>query len=292
MSSAPEVVSFFDRATCTATHLVIDPRTQQAAIVDPVLDFDSAAGQLHTSSADAVLAEAARRGVHIVYVLETHVHADHLTASAYVRERTGARVVIGQGIVDVQRILKPVFNASDLHADGRQFDRLVREGSRFALGALEVRVMETPGHTPACVTYLIGNAAFVGDTLFMPDYGTARADFPGGDSRALYRSIQRILALPDATRLFLCHDYLAPGRAEYAWQTTVAAEKRNVHLMAAADEDAFVSMRAARDATLRAPALMFPAVQFNVRAGQLEADAAGRAYFKLFVEYRCKHRAS
>ena len=222
MPGAPIIKAFFDEPTNTVSYLVADPETKRAAIVDPVLDYDNASGKASAKSADVILDAAKKDGLTIDWVLETHAHADHLSGAPYIKLKTGAKVGIGEHIRDVQKIFRPVFNATDLSGDGSEFDRLFADGERFPLGSLEVEVMHVPGHTPADIAYKIGNAVFVGDTLFMPDYGTARADFPGGDARTLYRSIKRLLALPPETRLFMCHDYKAPGRDQYAWETTVA----------------------------------------------------------------------
>ncbi len=283
MSAAPLIEAFFDEATFTVTYLVADPVTRKAAVIDPVLDFDPASGRIATGSADAVLIAAQDKGWSIELVLETHAHADHLSAAQHIKAATGAVVAIGDHIADVQKIFGPVFAADDLVADGSAFDRLLADGERVTLGGLEIEVMHTPGHTPACVSYRIGDAVFVGDTLFMPDYGTARADFPGGDARALYRSIRRILALPGETRLFLCHDYKAPGRDTYLWETTVAEERaRNVQIHDGIDEGAFVAFREARDSALAAPRLLLPSVQVNIRAGHLPpADANGARYLRI-----------
>lgn len=284
--ASPDIRAFFDEATFTVSYLVSDPTTRIAAIVDPVLDFDPASGEVDTASVETILAAAEAEGLTIAWVLETHAHADHLSGAPMIKARTGAKIGIGEHIVDVQRIFRPVFNATDLAADGRDFDRLFADGERFAIGELEVEVLYVPGHTPADVAYRIGDAVFVGDTLFMPDYGTARADFPGGDARALYRSIQRLLALPPETRLFMCHDYKAPGREDYAWETTVEAERQhNVHVGAGVGEDAFVAMRTARDATLSAPRLLLPSIQVNIRAGRFpEAEANGVHYLQIPVK--------
>jgi len=285
MSHAPRVMSFFHAPTATASHLVIDPAAREAALVDPVLDFDVKSGRTATRSADEILAAIGETGARLRYVLETHAHADHLTAAPHVQERTGAKIVIGANIREVQRIFAPLFNASDVKPDGSAFDLLVQEGDRLPLGRLHIGVLHTPGHTPACVTYLIGDAAFIGDTLFMPDYGTARADFPGGDAATLYRSIQRILSLPAQTRLFLCHDYLAEGREEHCWESTVAAERGNVHLRRHPDETSFVAFRKARDAGLEMPVLLLPSIQVNIRAGRLPpAEDDGHVYLKLPVD--------
>lgn len=282
-SGQPQIQSFFDANTYTVTYLVSDPQTGKAAIIDPVLDYEPRSGTVSLASAQRVLAAVAQAGVKVEWILETHAHADHLSAAPYLKERTGARTGIGEHIREVQRIFRPVFNLQDVNGDGSQFDRLFRDGERFAIGRLQVEVMHTPGHTPACVSYRIGEVVFVGDTLFMPDYGTARADFPGGDAAALYRSIQKLLALPPQTRLFMCHDYLPEGRSEHAWESTVAAQRAsNVHVGGGASEQAFVEMRQGRDATLAAPLLLLPSIQVNVRAGQLPpAEANGVRYLKI-----------
>jgi glyoxylase-like metal-dependent hydrolase (beta-lactamase superfamily II) len=275
MITGPAITAFFDEPTNTVSYLVADPTTRRAAVVDPVLDYDHRSGRASTKSADAILAKATADGLHIDWVLETHVHADHLSGAPYVKVKTGAKVGIGEGVRQVQQIFRPIFNAQDVSGTGAEFDYLFKDGERFRLGSLEVEVLHTPGHTPACVTFRIADAIFVGDTLFMPDYGTARADFPGGDARTLYRSIQRLLALPDATRVFICHDYKAPGRDHYAWETTVAEERaNNPHVKAGMSEDAFVAMRMARDAKLATPALLIPSIQVNMRAGNLPRPGA------------------
>jgi glyoxylase-like metal-dependent hydrolase (beta-lactamase superfamily II) len=276
----PEVQTYFDRATNTATHLVIDPGTGAAAIVDPVLDFDPASGRLDTASADAILDDVAARGLKLRYVLETHAHADHLSAADHIRQMTGAPIVIGAHITEVQKAFIPLFEADDVHADGAVFNILMEEGDSLPFGSLEIGALHTPGHTPACLTYLIGDAAFVGDTLFMPDYGTARADFPGGDAATLYRSIRKLLSLPAETRLFVGHDYLPAGRKDFRWETTVAAERAdNVHVHDDVDEASFVNMRSARDATLGAPRLLLPSLQVNIRAGALPPPSPGGHVF-------------
>lgn len=281
----PSVRTFFDPATFTATHLVWDPATRAAAIVDPVLDYEPRAARIGVTSADAVLAAVAAEGLELAYVLETHAHADHLSAADNIRRRTGAPVVIGARIGEVQRKFAPLFEADDVDLNGRAFDLLVEDGATLPLGDLTIDVLHTPGHTPACVTYRIGDAAFVGDTLFMPDYGTARADFPGGDAAQLYRSIRRILALPPETRIFVGHDYLPEGRGDYRWETTVEAERRaNVHAHEGIGEAEFVAMRTARDATLAPPALILPSLQVNIRAGALPPPtAAGGVFLRLPV---------
>jgi glyoxylase-like metal-dependent hydrolase (beta-lactamase superfamily II) len=285
MTAKPVIDAFFDEATFTVTYLVSDPASGRAAIVDPVRDYDHRSGKASTESADRVLAKAATRGLAVDWILETHAHADHLTAAPYLKAKTGAKVVIGEHIREVQKIFKKVFNAADVSEDGREFDRLVGDGERLPLGALEIEVMHLPGHTPADVAYRIGDAVFVGDTIFMPDYGTARTDFPGGDAASLHRSIRRLLSLPPETRLFMCHDYKAPGRDHYAWQTTVADERaRNIHVHDGVDESDFVALRTRRDATLLAPLLLLPSVQVNIRAGNLPPpDANGVSYLKIPV---------
>ncbi|MET3665454.1 MBL fold metallo-hydrolase [Caulobacter sp. 1776] len=280
----PGVQAFFDPATFTVSYLVSDPATGAAAIVDPVLDFEPKAARLSTRSADALLAAVKAQGLTLAYVLETHAHADHLSAADYIRRETGARIVIGARIVEVQKAFIPMFEA-EVAADGAVFDVLMNEGDTLPLGDLTIGALHTPGHTPACLTYLIGDAAFVGDTVFMPDYGTARADFPGGDARTLYRSIRKVLDLPAETRIFVGHDYLPEGRSDYRWETTVAEERdRNIHVGGDVGEDAFVALRQARDATLAAPTLILPALQVNIRAGALpEPTAAGNVFLRLPV---------
>ena len=282
-SQKPDVRAFFDHATNTVSYLVSDPATKRAAVVDPVLDYDQATGKGSTHFADAILAAAREAGLTIDWVLETHAQADHLSGAPYIKLKTGARVGIGEHIREVQKIFRPVFNATDVSGDGSEFDHLFVDGEHFRIGGLDASVMHTPGHTPACISYLVGDAVFVGDTLFMPDYGTARADFPGGSARTLYRSIQKLLALPAETRLFVCHDYLPPGRTDYAWETTIGAERKNVHL-AGVSEDDFVRVREKRDAGLPAPLLLLPSIQTNIRAGKLPpAEANGVSYIKIPV---------
>jgi len=281
MTAAPEIRGFFDEATNSVSYLVADPARRVAAAIDPVLDFDLASGTISSRSADRILAQAAEQGLTIEWVLETHVHADHLSAAAHIRERTGAKVGIGAGVRHVQAAFGPMLDVQD--AEEEAFDRLLNDGDTIALGDLAIEVIATPGHTPACVSYRIGDAVFVGDTLFMPDYGTARTDFPGGDAAQLYRSIQRILALPADTRLFMCHDYKAPGRCDYAWQTTVREEaERNVHIGGGATEQSFVALRQTRDATLSVPKLLYPAIQVNIRGGRLPpCEADGSRFLKI-----------
>jgi len=265
----PNIRGFFDEATFTITYLVSDPATKKAAIIDPVLDFEPGGGVADSRSIDAVLAVARDEGLAVEWVLETHAHADHLSAAPVVKAATGARVGIGERITAVQDIFRPVFLADDIAPAGRDFDALFRDGERFPVGELEVEVLYTPGHTPACVSYRIGDNVFVGDTIFMPDYGTARADFPGGDARTLYRSIRRLLALPPETRLFMCHDYKAPGRDFFLWETTVAEERaKNVQIRDGVGEEAFVASRQMRDKALAAPRLLLPSIQVNIRAGR------------------------
>ena len=278
------VRAFFDEPTNTVTYVV--SAQGRAAIIDPVLDYQAASGRTATTSADAIADYVAAAGLAVDWILETHVHADHLSAARYLKDRLGGKIGIGADVTKVQGTFKGVFNMPDLATDGRQFDRLFDDGDTFALGDVEGKVMHTPGHTPACVTYLLGDAAFVGDTLFMPDFGTARTDFPGGRARSLYRSIQRILSLPGETRLFMCHDYKAPGRDEYAWETTVSEQREhNVHVHAGIGEDEYVGFREGRDAELGMPALIIPSLQANIRAGDLpEPEANGVRYFKVPID--------
>jgi len=281
--SQPRVQAFHDEATFTVTYVISDPATRRAAIVDPVLDFDPASARTSTASADRVIAYVEDEGFEVDWILETHVHADHLTAAPYLHERLGGSTAIGSNVSTVQAIFKRIFNLGDLATDGSQFDHLFTDGDTFGIGELQGRVIATPGHTPACVTYVIGDAAFVGDTLFMPDYGTARADFPGGSAPRLYDSIQKILTLPDDTRLFMCHDYKAPNRDEFAWETSVAAQRAdNVHINDAISKDAFVDTRERRDRQLGMPKLILPSLQVNLRAGHLpEPEGNGVRYLKL-----------
>lgn len=274
--------SFFDPATYTVTHVVSDPATKRAAIIDSVLDYDPKSGRTATRSADAVITHVRDAGLTVDWHLETHAHADHLSAAPYLKAQLGGRIAIGEHIRDVQRVFKGLFNAADLRTDGGEFDHLFQDGETFAIGQLQARVLHTPGHTPACVSYVVGRDAFVGDTLFMPDYGTARCDFPGGDARVLYQSIRKLLALGDDLRLHLCHDYM-PGGREVRWETTAGEERQgNIHVREGVTEDEFVQMRTARDRTLDMPVLMLPAVQVNARAGRLPpAEDNGIAYLKI-----------
>jgi glyoxylase-like metal-dependent hydrolase (beta-lactamase superfamily II) len=266
----PDVRAFHDPATFTITYVVSDPASRQAAIIDSVLDYDPASGRTATGSADEVIAFAGKNRLDIAWILETHVHADHLSAAPYIKEKLGGTAAIGAHVTTVQEMFRPVFNLADLATDGSQFDHRFAEGDTFNIGELVAKVIATPGHTPACMTYVIGDAAFVGDTLFMPDYGTARCDFPGGSAAQLYDSIQKILALPDDTRLFMCHDYKAPGRDEFAWETSVAEQKaHNVHINDRVSRDEFVELREGRDAELGMPKLILPSLQVNLRGGHL-----------------------
>jgi len=284
MTHRPDVKGFFHEPTNTVSYVVSDPATAACAVIDTVLDYDNAAGRTTTASADEVIAYVGAQNLTCEWVLETHVHADHVSAAPYVQEKLGGRLGIGDRIVVVQETFGKVFNAgAEFQRDGSQFDRLFSDGDEFALGSLNARVMHTPGHTPACLTYVIGDAAFVGDTLFMPDYGTARADFPGGSARQLYGSIRKVLALPPETRLFLCHDYKAPGRDFYAWETTVAEQRlNNVHVRDGIGEDEFVAMREARDKTLSMPKLIVPSIQVNMRGGEFpQPEDNGTVYLKV-----------
>jgi glyoxylase-like metal-dependent hydrolase (beta-lactamase superfamily II) len=279
----PEVHSFFHEESNTACHLVHEPGGGRCAIIDAALDFDQAAGRTRTAFADQLIAFVRGRDLEVEWILETHAHADHLSAAPYLRERLGGRIGIGEHITDVQTLFKDLFNVEKtFNTDGSQFDHLFKEGERFTVGALTGHVLYTPGHTPACITYVIGDAAFVGDTLFMPDGGTARADFPGGDAATLYHSIEKILALPPETRLFVCHDYGPNGRA-IAWETTVAEERaKNIHVHEGVGEGEFVEMRTARDKTLAVPQLLIPSIQINMRAGELPPpEDNGVSYIKI-----------
>lgn len=268
--SEPDVRAFFDEATFTVSYVVSDPASARAAVIDPVLDFDPASGRTSTRSADEIIAFVTDNSLDVDWILETHVHADHLSAAPYLQEKLGGQTAIGANVTAVQATFKGVFNLSSLATDGSQFDRLFADGDTFAVGRITARVIATPGHTPACVTYVIGDSAYVGDTLFMPDFGSARTDFPGGSAVELYDSIQRILALPDDTRLFMCHDYKAPGRDVYAWETTVAEQRdNNIHINKNVSQAAFVEMRESRDSQLGMPKLILPSIQVNVRAGKL-----------------------
>lgn len=286
--SAPVVVkTFFDEDTFTATHVVSDPATSKAAIIDSVLDFDAPSGRTSTKSADELVEYVKNANLDVEWILETHAHADHISAAPYLQERLGGTLAIGAEITHVQGVFGKVFNLDDrFKRDGSQFERLFGDGETFKLGSVDALALHVPGHTPADMAFVIGDAAFIGDTLFMPDYGTARADFPGGDARTLFRSIKRLLTLPGETRLFLCHDYKAPGRDVFVWETTVAAQRSgNVHVHDGISEDEFVAMREARDATLGMPKLILPSIQVNIRGGHFpEPEANGSRYLKLPVD--------
>ncbi len=282
----PAITAFFDEATNTISYIVADPATKMAAIVDSVLDYDAAAGRTSTTSADAIIAEVTRQGLTIQWLLETHAHADHLSAAPYLQGELGGKLAIGRAITHVQHVFGTLFNhGNEFARDGSQFDHLFDDGDTFPIGELQAEVMHVPGHTPADMAYIIGDAAFIGDTLFMPDYGTARCDFPGGDAQILYRSIRRLLSLPAETRLFLCHDYLPKGRETYIWETTVGAQRaENIHVHDGIDEAGFVTMRTTRDATLSVPKLIVPSVQVNIRGGRMpEPEANGVSYIKVPV---------
>lgn len=280
----PTIRDFFDPQSNTISYVVTDPNSRACIVIDPVLDYRANAGRTSTESAKDIVDYIEERKLEVCWILETHAHADHLSAAPYIKEKLGGKIAIGAHIPDVQKIFSKVFNVEeDFDTNGHQFDYLIEDGDRLEIGAMTLKAMHTPGHTPACMTYLIEDAAFVGDTLFMPDYGTARCDFPGGDARSLYRSIQKIYALPDNTRIFLCHDYLPEGRESYCWETTVEEEKKhNIHVHVGVSEDDFVAMREARDITLDVPRLILPSVQVNMRAGYLPpAEDNGVRYMKI-----------
>ncbi|MFA7440995.1 MAG: MBL fold metallo-hydrolase [Sphingomonadaceae bacterium] len=280
----PVIRAFFDEATSTVSYVVHDPETYRAAIIDSVLDYDPASGRTSYESADEILAYVADRQLAVDWLLETHAHADHLSAAPYLKEKLGGQIAIGEHILTVQQTFGDLFNAGpEFRRDGSDFDRLFADGEQFRIGNLEVTVLHVPGHTPADLAYVIGDVVFVGDTMFMPDYGTARVDFPGGDARTLFRSLRRILSLPSDTRLFMCHDYLPEGRTEYVWETTVEQQrKHNIHAHDGVSEDEFVAMREARDKTLAMPRLILPSVQVNMRAGHLPPpEANGTRYLKI-----------
>jgi len=283
--SAPDVKAFFDEATFTVTYVVSDPSTSRAAIIDPVLDYDAASGRTSTASADELLDYVKDKGLTTDWILETHVHADHLSGAPYLRQELGGKTAIGRDVTAVQSVFKNIFNLDDLATDGSQFDHLFADDETFDVGAIRGRVLATPGHTPACITYVIGDAAFVGDTLFMPDFGTARTDFPGGSAPQLYQSIRKILSLPEDTRLYMCHDYKAPGRDVYAWETSVAEQRdSNIHINKNVSESEFVAMREGRDRELGMPKLLLPAIQVNVRAGEMpEPENNDVRYLKIPV---------
>jgi len=288
VTASPNIRAFFDEPTNTVSYLVWNPDERRGVVIDPVLDFDPASGTVDDGSVEELLKAAEDEGIAIEWVLETHVHADHLSGAPLIKARTGAKVAIGEHVRDVQTIFRPIFGAEDMKADGSDFDRLLKDGERFEAGGLDIEVIHTPGHTPACVSYRIGDAVFVGDTLFMPDYGTARTDFPGGCARQLYRSIRKLLSLPPGTRLFMCHDYKAPGRDRFAWETTVAEQRRaNQHIHDGVGEDEFVAMREARDRTLATPKLLIPSIQVNMRAGRFPpAEGDGVRYLRIPVKLK------
>jgi glyoxylase-like metal-dependent hydrolase (beta-lactamase superfamily II) len=285
--ATPDVTAFFDEPTNTVSYVVACPETQKCAIVDSVLNYDPDSGRTSTAGAEEIITFLDYSGLTAEWILETHVHADHLSAAPFLKQQTNAKVAIGSHITEVQDIFGKLFNAGEnFKHDGSQFDHLLRDDETFTIGNLRAKAIHTPGHTPACMSYIIEDAVFVGDTLFMPDYGTARADFPGGNARTLFRSIQRLFQLPPETRVFLCHDYLAPGRTEFAWETTIAAQKaHNVHVHEGIEEDDFVAMREARDATLALPHLILPSVQVNMRAGEMPPpESNGQRYLKIPID--------
>ncbi len=280
----PKVTSFFDDETNNISHVVSDPETGRCAIIDPLLNYDQASGRTSTKSADAIVVHVEQTGLSVEWIIDTHIHADHLSAAQYLKAKLGGNLGIGEQTREVQAVFGKLFNAgADFRYDGGQFDHLFRDGEKYQIGNIEAQAIHTPGHTPACMTHLIGDAAFVGDTLFMPDYGTARCDFPGGDARKLYHSIKRIFELPDETRIFLNHDYLPPGRSEYRWQSSVSEQrKKNIHVRDGIDEDEFVAMRNERDKLLSTPKLMIPSVQVNMRAGEFPPpESNGVRYLKV-----------
>lgn len=280
----PKVTAFFDEATNTISYVVADTVTKACAVVDSLLDFDQASGRTKTDSADKMIAFVRAQELTCEWIIDTHVHADHLTAAPHIQRALGGQTGIGADISTVQKVFARIFNeGQSFHTDGSQFDHLFQDGETYKIGSLEARAIHTPGHTPACTSHLIADALFVGDTIFMPDFGTARCDFPGGDAGTLYDSIQKLFALPDETRVFLCHDYKAPGRNEYVWETTIGAEKQsNVHVKTGTWRDEFIKMRTSRDATLAMPKLILPSVQINMRAGDLpEPEDNGLRYMKI-----------
>lgn len=282
----PSIAGFFDEATNTISYVVHDPKTAEAAIIDSVLDFEAASGRTSNGSADRIIEYVNSKKLKVTWLIETHAHADHISAAPYLQEKLGGKLAIGRDIIRVQEVFGKLFNAgTDFERDGSQFDKLFEDGETFKVGELEGIALHVPGHTPADMAFIIGDAAFVGDTIFMPDFGTARADFPGGDASQLFRSIRRLLSLPDETRLFLCHDYKAPGRDEYAWETTVGQQREgNVHVKDGVTEEEFVAMRSARDKTLAMPNLIMPSVQVNIRGGRLpDPEENGVSYIKIPV---------
>jgi glyoxylase-like metal-dependent hydrolase (beta-lactamase superfamily II) len=285
--SRPQVEAFFDEDTFTVSYVVTDPATRKCAIIDSVLDYDPKAGRTSKTSADRIIEYVKNQGLEVEWLLETHVHADHLSAAPYLQEQLGGKLAIGDNIRTVQDTFGKVFNAgTEFARDGSQFDHLFTDGETYQVGEIEAKALHTPGHTPACMTHVIGDAGFVGDTIFMPDFGTARCDFPGGDARTLFRSIQKIMALPDDTRLFMCHDYLPDSRSDYAWETTVGEQrKNNIHVHEGVSEEDFVQMRTERDKKLQMPRLILPSVQVNMRAGHFPpAEDNGVSYLKIPVD--------
>lgn len=283
----PIVKTFFDEPTFTFSHVVSDPETKECAIIDSVLDFDYASGKTDRVSADHIIAYIKEESLQTKWILETHVHADHLSAAPYLKDQLGGTLAIGDQITVVQNVFGKAFNAgTEFERDGSQFDHLFKDDESFNIGSISAKAIHTPGHTPACMSYLIGDALFVGDTLFMPDYGTARCDFPGGDATTLYQSIQKLFALPDETRVFMCHDYKAPGRDEYQFETTIGEERQhNIHVSVEHDQADFIQMRESRDATLGMPRLILPSVQVNMRAGHMPpAEENGQRYLKIPVD--------
>lgn len=284
MSYKPEVISFFDEPTNTVTYVVSDPETKSCAIIDSVLDYDASSGRTKTASADEVIDFVQQGGLNVQWILETHAHADHFSAAPYIQKKIGGVIAIGEHIPDIQRVFGGLFNTGEeFKQDGSQFGRLFKDNETFQIGNLHAKIIYVPGHTPACVAYHVGDAVFVGDTLFMPDYGSARCDFPGGDAGTLYDSVHKLYALPDETRMFLCHDYKAKGRDYYAWETTVGDQKKsNIHLNTSVTRDAFIKMRTERDKTLSMPKLILPSIQVNMRAGELpEPEENGVSYLKI-----------
>ena len=288
LAGQPQIRAFFDEPTNTVTYLVWDPDSRRGVVIDPVLDFDVADGTVDDGSVEALLKTVEEERISVEWTLETHIHADHLSGAPLIKARTGARIAIGEHVREVQTIFRPIFGAEDVKEEGGDFDRLLKDGERLQVGGLTIEVMFTPGHTPADVSYRIGDAVFVGDTLFMPDYGTARTDFPGGCARQLYRSIRKLLSLPPETRLFMCHDYKAPGRDQFAWETTVAEQRlANKHVHDGVSEEEFVAMRQERDKGLSTPRLLIPSIQVNMRAGRFPpAEASGVHYLRIPVKLR------
>lgn len=284
MARKPDVISFFDEFTFTVTYIVTDPETKACAIIDSVMDFDPNSGRTTTKSADEVIAYIEQGGLKVEWILETHAHADHFSAAPYLQRKLGGKIAIGAHIPDIQKVFGGLFNEDDdFKRDGSQFHHLFEDGETFQIGNLKADVIYVPGHTPACIAYHIGDAVFVGDTLFMPDYGSARCDFPGGDAGTLYDSVQKLYQLPDETRMFLCHDYKAPGRDHFAWETTVGQQKaENIHLNSSVTRDEFIKMRTERDKTLKMPRLILPSIQVNMRAGEFpEPEENGQRYLKI-----------